>query len=243
MRNIKLTIEYDGKDFNGWQKQPKKLNIQGEIERAIKEITGENVDLIASGRTDAKVHAINQKAHFDLKKKFDQDKLINSMNKLLPKDIYIKRIEAVPDNFHARFNVKKKTYIYKINTGVYDPLTRNYIFQYNKKLNLKNISECIKPFIGEHDFKSFAKSNVECKDYIRTIYSIDIKEEKDIVTFRFEGNGFLRYMVRNIMGTLIAAGEDKINKEQIKEILDKKDRKVALKTSNPEGLYLYNVEY
>lgn len=238
-----ITFSYDGTNFYGYQKQINKRTVQGEIERVLSKINNEKIVISASGRTDAKVHAINQKAHFDLKKNFDQDKLINSMNKLLPKDIYIKRIEAVPDNFHARFNVKKKTYIYKINTGVYDPLTRNYIFQYNKKLNLKNISECIKPFIGEHDFKSFAKSNVECKDYIRTIYSIDIKEEKDIVTFRFEGNGFLRYMVRNIMGTLIAAGEDKINKEQIKEILDKKDRKVALKTSNPEGLYLYNVEY
>lgn len=238
-----ITFSYDGTNFYGYQKQINKRTVQGEIERVLSKINNEKIVISASGRTDAKVHAINQKAHFDLKKKFDQDKLINSMNKLLPKDIYIKRIEAVPDNFHARFNVKKKTYIYKINTGVYDPLTRNYIFQYNKKLNLKNISECIKPFIGEHDFKSFAKSNVECKDYIRTIYSIDIKEEKDIVTFRFEGNGFLRYMVRNIMGTLIAAGEDKINKEQIQEILDKKDRKVALKTSNPEGLYLYNVEY
>ena len=140
-----ITFSYDGTNFYGYQKQINKRTVQGEIERVLSKINNEKIVISASGRTDAKVHAINQKAHFDLKKKFDQDKLINSMNKLLPKDIYIKRIEAVPDNFHARFNVKKKTYIYKINTGVYDPLTRNYIFQYNLKyLHQSNhIMDCI----------------------------------------------------------------------------------------------------
>lgn len=238
-----LTFSYDGTNFYGYQKQVNQRTIQEEIESVLSKINNDKVVISASGRTDAKVHALNQKAHFDLKKDMNLDQLKYSMNKMLPKDIYIKSIEQVEDTFHARFDVKKKTYIYKINVGQYNPLERNYIYQYNNNLDIDAIKEGLTYLEGTHDFKSFTKALEEEKDYVRTIYSSTIEKENDIVSIKFTGSGFLRYMVRNMVGTLIAVGEHKIEPIKIKEIIEKKDRKEALKTANPEGLYLYNVYY
>ena len=237
-----MTFSYDGSDFYGYQKQPKKRTIQSEIEQVLSKIGNEKITIHASGRTDAKVHANNQKAHFDFKK-IDTNKLKNSMNKMLPNDIYIKDIKEVDKDFHARFNVKKKEYIYKINIGEYNPIEKDYIYQYNKKLNIKNIKTSTKYLKGEHDFKSLTKTNEEIENYIRTIYSIKLSLKKDILTISFIGNGFLRYMVRNIVGLLISVGENEIKPEQIKDILAAKDRRKSKKTAPPEGLYLNNVFY
>lgn len=238
-----LTFSYDGTNFYGYQKQVNQRTIQEEIESVLSKINNDKVVISASGRTDAKVHALNQKAHFDLKKDMNLDQLKYSMNKMLPKDIYIKSIEQVEDTFHARFDVKKKTYIYKINVGEYNPLERNYIYQYNNNLDVVAIKEALTYLEGTHEFKSFTKTLEEEKDYVRTIYSATIEKENDIVSIKFTGTGFLRYMVRNMVGTLIAVGEHKIEPIKIKEIIEKRDRKEALKTANPEGLYLYNVYY
>lgn len=237
-----MTFSYDGSNFYGYQKQPKKRTIQSEIEQVLSKINNDKVIIHASGRTDAKVHANNQKAHFDIKK-IDSSKLKNSMNKMLPNDIYIKDIKEVKDDFHARFNVKKKEYIYKINLGEYNPIEKDYIYQYCKKLNIKNIKKAIKYLKGEHNFKSLTKTNEEIENYIRTIYNIKLSEKNSILTISFIGNGFLRYMVRNMVGLLISVGENEIKPEDIKVILDAKDRRKSKKTAPPEGLYLNNVFY
>lgn len=238
-----MTFSYDGTNYNGYQKQPNKNTIQDKIEEALYKITSTNITIHSSGRTDSKVHAINQKAHFDLDKEIDLNKLKKGINSLIPNDIYIKDIVSVKDDFHARFNVKKKIYVYKINTGDYDPINRNYIYQYNRKLDIDKMIKASEYLLGEHNFKAFTKTDITKDDYIRTIYNIKIKEKDNIITLEFIGNGFLRYMVRNIVGTLITVGENKLNIEDIQHILKSEDRKNASKTANPEGLYLKDVKY
>ena len=162
---------------------------------------------------------------------------------MLDDDIHIKKIEYVSDDFHARFNVLKKVYIYKLNIGEYDPLTRNYIYQYNWYLNIDKMVKALKYLKGNHNFKSVTKTNKEQKDYNRIIYDIDLKVKDNIVTIKFIGNGFMRYMVRNMVGLLIAVGEEKIKPSDIKNILEKEDRIFAKRTAPAEGLYLADVYY
>ena len=238
-----MTFTYDGTNYLGYQKQPNKNTIQDQIEGALLKIFNEKISIHASGRTDAKVHALNQKAHFDLNKNVDLYKLKKSINSLTNNDIYIKKIEKVDDKFHARFDIIEKTYIYKLNMGDYDPINRNYVYQYNKSLDIDAINNSIKYLIGNHNFKAFTKSNIDISDYNRTIYNIDVIKEDNLLILVFRGSGFLRYMVRNIVGTLIQIGEGKLEPSDILEILNSKDRKNAGKTANPEGLYLKDVKY
>ena len=242
-----ITISYDGTLFSGYQKQPKERTVQSELENALKEINGgKKVDVHASGRTDAGVHALNQKVHFDLETKITTDKLVKGLNSLLPKDIYVKNAIEVKEDFHARFSAIGKEYIYIINMGEYNPIEKNYVYQYNKKLDVVEMERAMKYLEGEHNFKSFTKTDEEKDDYVRTISQTNlIRDSKDLnkITLVFVGTGFLRYMVRNIVGTLINVGEGKIKSEEVIEILKKEDRKAAGKTANPEGLYLKNVFY
>lgn len=238
-----ITFSYDGTNYNGYQKQLNKNTIQDKIESALNKITSNKIIIHASGRTDSKVHALNQKAHFDLDKEYDLYKLKKSINSLIPEDIHISNIEVVDNDFHARFNIKEKEYIYKLNIGEYNPIDRNYVYQYNKELDLDKMIEASKYLLGEHNFKSFTKTDDSKEDYIRNIYKINIIKKDNIITFDFIGNGFLRYMIRNIVGTLIEVGENKIEPIKVKEILDSQNRKNAGKTAHPEGLYLYNVKY
>ena len=238
-----ITLAYDGSKFYGYQKQPNVKTVQEELERALTIINNKAVNVSASGRTDAGVHALNQKAHFDLDIKITPDKLKQALNSLVDKSIYIKCAEEVSDDFHARFNVLKKEYVYKINVGEYNPLEKDYVFQYNKELNLDDMRRAIKYLEGTHDFKSFTKANDLKDDYVRTIYETDIKCENDIITISFSGSGFLRYMVRNMVGLLIEIGAGKKAYSCVKDILEAKNRCKAGITAHPEGLYLYNVWY
>lgn len=242
-----ITISYDGTNFAGYQKQPKERTVQGELEKALTEInSGKKVDVHASGRTDAGVHALAQRVHFDLETKITSEKLSKGLNSLLPEDIFVKRVEEVSDNFHARFSAIGKEYVYKLNMGEYNPLERNYVYQHNKKLDVVEMERAMKYLEGTHNFKSFTKTDDEKEDFVRTISQTNIvRDSKDInkITFMFVGTGFLRYMVRNIVGTLIMVGEGKIKSEEIIEILKKEDRTKAGKTAKPEGLYLKNVFY
>lgn len=242
-----ITISYDGTNFSGYQKQPKERTVQGELEKALKEINGgKKVDVHASGRTDAGVHALAQRVHFDLETKITSEKLSKGLNSLLPEDIFVKRVEEVSDNFHARFSAIGKEYIYKLNMGEYNPLERNYVYQHNEKLDVVEMQRAIKYLEGTHNFKLFTKTDDEKDDFVRTISQTNIvRDSKNInkITFMFVGTGFLRYMVRNIVGTLIMVGEGKIKSEEIIEILKKEDRTKAGKTAKPEGLYLKNVFY
>lgn len=242
-----ITFSYDGTKFNGYQKQPRVRTVQGEIEKALKQINdNKEVTISATGRTDAGVHALNQKAHFDLEKEFDLDKLKQGLNSLLPEDIYIKKVEKVLDNFHARFDAIGKEYVYIINMGEYNPLERNYVYQHCKKLDVVEMERALKYFEGTHNYKSFTKTDEEKDDYVRTISQTSLtRDNKDInkIYLDFVGTGFLRYMVRNIVGLLIEVGEGKRRSEEVISILKAEDRTKAGKTANPEGLYLKNVFY
>ena len=242
-----ITFSYDGSKYSGYQKQPSVKTVQGEMEKVLRRInSNKSVTLSASGRTDAGVHALNQKAHFDLNKELDIYALQNSINKLLPKDIYVKSVEKVSDDFHARFNVKAKEYIYKINMGEYNPIEKDYVYQYNKKLDVADMERAMKYLEGTHDFKSFTKAEEKYDDTIRTIIQTKlVRSMKDPfnITLCFFGTGFLRYMVRNIVGVLIEIGEGKRKSEDIIDIMEAKDRTASGKTANPEGLYLKDVFY
>ena len=242
-----ITFTYDGSNFNGYQKQPRKRTVQGVMEECLKEINGGKVvNLHASGRTDALVHALNQKAHFDLDIKITPNKLYRGLNSLLPDDIYIKKVEEVSDNFHARFDAIGKEYIYKINMGEYNPIERNYVFQYCQKLDIVAMQRAISYFEGEHNFKSFTKANDEIEDYVRKISQTSIvRDSKNLneIVITFVGTGFMRYMVRNMVGLLIEVGEGKRKSEDVIEILKHENRSFAGKTAPACGLYLRNVFY
>ncbi len=245
MRNIKLVIEYDGKDFNGWQKQPTKLNIQGEIERAIKQITGEEVDLTASGRTDAGVHAFGQVANFKTNSNIPIEKIPIALNSNLKKSIVIKSAEEVEERFHSRLNCKRKTYRYIINNSKYGTaIYRNLETHIPMKLDIQKMQEAVKYFEGEHDFKAFKASGTSSKSSVRTIYKakvIDAGNER--IYIELTGNGFLYNMVRIIAGTLVEVGLGKIEPNEIKTIIESQKREKAGKTLPPQGLYLVSVEY
>ncbi len=244
MRNIKLVIEYDGKSFNGWQKQPNKLNIQGEIEKAIGEITGEEIELIASGRTDAGVHSLGQVANFKTNSKIDIEKFPYAINSKLKKSIVIKSAEEVPERFHSRYSVHSKTYRYTINNSKFGTaLYRDMEYHFPIKLDENKMQEAAKYFEGEHDFKAFKASGTSSKNSVRIIYKAVVKRQDDRVIIELTGNGFLYNMVRIIAGTLVDVGIGKIEPEEIKNIIEEKDRKKAGKTLPARGLCLLEVQY
>ena len=245
MRNIRLKIEYDGKEFNGWQKQPNKLNIQGTIEKAIERITGEKIDLMASGRTDRGVHALGQVANFKTNSKLPIEKFPIAINSNMKSSIRIKDAEEVDERFHSRLSCKRKTYRYVINNSKYgSSIYRNLETHIPVKLNIDKMKEAVKYFEGEHDFKAFRASGTSSKSSVRTIYKAEIIERPDErIWIELTGNGFLYNMVRIISGTLVDVGLGKIEPEEIKNIIDSKDRQKAGKTLAPQGLFLVNVEY
>lgn len=242
-----MTFAYDGSKYKGYQKQPDVKTVQGEIEKALTTINGgENVDIHAAGRTDAGVHAFNQKAHFDLDKNIAVEKIRDGVNSLIPDDIYIRNVEIVADDFHARYNAKAKEYIYMINMGEYNPIDKDYIYQYNKKLDVVEMQRALKYLEGTHSFKTFTKADDEREDYTRTIVQTNlIRDMKNVnkITMSFLGTGFMRYQVRNMVGTLLEIGEGKRKSEDIIDLIRAEDRTVAGKTAAPEGLYLKDVLY
>lgn len=242
-----ITFSYDGTLYKGYQKQLGQNTIQNQLEMVLFKLNrNKKVSVHATGRTDAGVHALKQKAHFDLDKKFDLEKLKNSMNKMLPADIYVKKVEFVSDNFHARYDVKSKEYNYRINMGEYNPLQRNYELQYNKKLNIEEITRALKFIEGTHDFKSFTKTSPDINDYTRTILSTNIyfdDQDNNRIIISIVGTGFLRYMVRNIVGLLIEVGSGTKSATDVINILEAKDRTVSAKTAPACGLYLKDIFY
>lgn len=228
----------------GWQKQPNKLNIQGEIERAIEEITGEKIELVASGRTDAGVHSLGQIANFKTNSNIPIEKIPIAINTKLKRSVRILEAEDVDEKFHSRYNCKRKTYRYIINnskngTAIY----RNLQYNFAEKLDEKKMNNAIKYFLGEHDFKGFKASGTSSKSSVRIIYSGKVERKEDLVIIELTGNGFLYNMVRIIAGTLLEVGLGKIKPEDIKNIIESEDRQKAGKTLPPQGLYLVNVEY
>lgn len=240
-----LNFSYDGSNYKGYQRQPGCNTIQEQLEEAVQKVNNNIKRAVhSSGRTDKKVHAINQYAHVDMDIHITEKQLKRALNSNLPDDIYIKNTYIVDDSFHARYCVKEKEYKYYLNMGEYNPLERNYVYQYNYQLNVEAMKEAIKVFLGEHDFRAFATDSKDKENCVREIYEVSIQEvdhEKIEITFR--GNGFLRYQVRNMVGLLLQVGQNKLSTEDVEKILASCDRKSSGKTAPAEGLYLTKVKY
>lgn len=242
--NYKIIIEYDGAHFHGFQKQKNApRTIQDELEAALKIINDDKVVSVnGSGRTDAQVHALNQVCTFALDMELDEDKLRYRLNNLLPEDIYVKEVVKVANDFHARYHAVSKNYQYRLNMGVYNVFERNYVYQYNKPLDIEAMQKASEAFIGKKDFRSFSSATSK-QDTIKEVFKIDFKVENDLLIVDFYGSGFLRYMVRKMMVALIDAGQNKLDAAQILEILNQKNINFYSKVARPEGLYLVAVLY
>ncbi len=244
-KNFKLTIEYDGTAFSGWQIQKNSRTIQGEIEKAIFVMTKQKIILTGAGRTDAGVHALAQVANFICDTDLEPDSFFRGLNSLLPDDIVIKNCEYIYDKFHSRYDAKGKIYRYKIlNTKLPTAIGRNYVWFIKKPLDFNSMKEAVFFLIGTKDFKSFEGSGSPRKSTIRKVTRAELTQEKDnIIQFEIEADGYLRFMVRNIVGTLVSVGLGKLEPSDIKKILDSKDRRNASTTAPPNGLFLVKVRY
>ena len=241
----KIVFSYDGSKYNGYQKQKGLSNtIQGIMEDALKYINnGKNTKLCSSGRTDKGVSAYMQVAHTDIDVNITPYKLKRALNSLIPDSIYVKEVYEVDDNFHARYMVKEKTYEYVINLGEYNPIEKDYVNQLCKNVDIDKIKREIKYFIGTHDFSAFCSNEDKKEDSVRTIFDASVSVKNNYLKIRFTGNGFLKYMVRIMVGYLIDVGISKQEEGLIDSYFDYKGKKVATKTIAATGLYLIDVKY
>ncbi len=244
-KNFKLIIEYDGSSFCGWQRQKKERTIQAEIEKALMTMTEQPIVLIGSGRTDAGVHALGQVANFHCDTDLSADVFQKGLNSLVADDVVIKHCEEVPERFHARYDVKSKTYHYKIiNRKIPAAVGRQYAWFIRKKLNTDAMRAASQSIIGTHDFKAFEGTGSPRFTTTRHVIHTDLFEDQsDQLIFEIEANGFLRFMVRNIVGTLVQVGLKKVTPAGFKEILLSRDRDQAGMTAPPQGLFLIKVKY
>jgi len=244
MRNIKLSIRYDGTRYAGWQSQKNGLAIQDVVEDAVRKITGRKSHITGSGRTDAGVHAEAQVANFKTRSKIPLKNLRMALNSALPDDIIVSNIEEEKADFNAQKNAKSKTYRYSVcNSDFMDPFVRKYSAKCFYLLDLDRMRRAAKILTGRHDFSSFQAVDGGRKNAIRTIKYIRIEKTGDMVYIYIEGNGFLYNMVRNIAGTLIETGRGKFSLDQVKKILKKKNRRYAGPTMSAKGLCLVRVKY
>lgn len=243
MKNIKITIQYNGANYCGWQKQPDSLGIQGTIEKAIYDITKESVKIIGSGRTDSGVHALGQVANFNIESSIPTEKIPNALNAKLPKDISIIGCEQVDDEFHSRYSAKGKRYRYLIYNSPYrSPIYKDTSYHVKYDLDFEKMCKEAKSLVGEHDFKGFMSSGSSVKDTVRTIYDVKLTKEEDLIVVEVEGNGFLYNMVRIIVGTLVDIGRGRIN-DSLVDIIDSKSRSKTGHTAPAHGLFLKKVYY
>ncbi|MEO1769753.1 tRNA pseudouridine(38-40) synthase TruA [Candidatus Enterococcus ferrettii] len=245
MRNIKLTIEYDGKRYLGWQRLgDSDKTIQGKIENIIKQMTGEEIEIIGSGRTDGGTHARGQVANFKTTSEMPLTEMIAFLNQYLPQDIVVKKAEEAAERFHARYNATGKQYSYYVwNAEIPSAFERSYSYHYPQEMDLEKMKEACRKLVGKHDFMGFSALKKTKKSTVRTIESITIEEEGNLLHFTFVGNGFLHKMVRIIVGTLLEIGAGTMKPEAIDEILASKVRKNAGETVPAQGLFLDEVYY
>ena len=245
MPNYKLTIQYDGGRYKGWQKLGDAENtIQGKLERVLTELVGEDTEIIGCSRTDAGVHATNQIANFHCGRHFSEAEVLEYLNHYLPEDISVVDVDIVSDRFHSRYNAKSKTYLYRIwNKEYSNPFMRKYSMHVADKLNITAMLKAGSYFIGEHDFSAYSNAKSKKKSMVRKIFSIDIEEEEGLIDIRICGDGFLYNMVRKIVGTLIEVGLGEIEAKIIPEIIESGIRKETGRMAEPWGLYLEKIEY
>lgn len=244
MFRYKLVLSYDGSIFYGYAKQPNMYTVQSEIERVLNIILNSDIKIFASGRTDKGVHALNQVIHFDTENEIlDLTKFLISMNKLIDKAIYIKSIEKVDETFHARFSAKSKTYVYIINFGEYLPMLRNYELNIHD-IDINKIIEGSKLFIGKKNFSNFTSKEIDDDNFIREIFDISSDILGNRMYIRFSGDGFMKYEVRKIVGTLLEYAKGKIDLTYIQDRLNvKKNREIVPYQAPARGLYLKEVIY
>ena len=245
MNNYRMLIQYDGGRYKGWQRLGNGENtIQAKIENVLSELTGEKTEVNGSSRTDAGVHAYAQVANFKTEKQFTEEEVKNYLNKYLPNDICVIEVSSVPEKFHARYNAKGKTYVYKIwNQEYTNPFMRKYSMHVQTKLNIKSMKDAAKHFVGEHDFTAFSNAKSKSKSMIREIYSIVVEEGQGFVLIKIRGNSFLYNMARKIVGTLIGVGVGEAKADSIPQNLASKERGQVEYMAEACGLYLENVEY
>jgi len=245
MRNIKIVIEYDGTKYKGWQRLGDSDNtIQHKIETVLSKMAGENIEITASGRTDAGVHATNQVANFRTEATMPTHKMRSYCYEYLPEDIVVKTVEEVDMNFHARYNAKVKKYVYNIcNNKAHNVFDRKYEYHIPQPLNIEKMRKASEYLIGEHDFQSFTTLKTKKKSTVRNIYTINIVNEDGNIEISIQGNGFMKNMVRLIVGTLIEVGLGERPADGINDILDKKERKFSGHIAPAKGLFLDEVDY
>ena len=240
----KVDVMYDGSGFLGWQIQPDTRTVQFEIEKVLSSMHKNEVTIMASGRTDTGVHALNQVFHFDSTLKLNEQDWIKALNGQLPNDIHILNVTQTHDTFHARFDAVSKTYVYKLNVGAYDVFNRNYVYQYNRPVDIDAFRSILNIFMGSHDFTSFNKTPLETlENQVRKIEKIELKVVNQQISIMIKGDGFLRHMIRVLVGSAIATLEGKITKEVLKDALMNPNKQSIPYIVPGCGLYLKQVDY
>lgn len=246
LQNFKITIEYDGGGYHGWQRQKNFRSIQAEIEKAVTRIVGSETAVIGSGRTDAGVHALGQVANFRCKTRLCESEFQRALNSLLPDSIIVRKCTKAAAGFHARYDAKRKTYRYRIlNHPLPVAIGRQYIWHIRQPLDLEAMQDAARVLIGRHDFKAFEGTGSPRTHTTRQVFRASLTREDNTgcLTFEIEADGFLRYMVRNIVGTLVSIGCGKISRDEFNAIFHSLDRRRAAATAPPHGLFLVRVSY
>lgn len=240
---IKCIVEYQGTNYYGWQKQVGQISIEEEIEKVLSQILNTTINIYASGRTDAGVHAKGQVFHFDIDKNVDLNRLKYSANMMLPEDINILSMEEVENEFHARYAAKNKTYEYKILLKGKDPFNYKNAYLCPQELDIDLFENALKKFEGEHNFQNYTSKEEDEQNFIRNISEIEVNKDGDLLSIKLTGNGFMRYMVRYIIGVSLVIAAKKEPLSFVNETLDQDKRHIVSYKAPAEGLYLLNVQY
>jgi tRNA pseudouridine38-40 synthase len=248
--NFRLTLQYDGTDFHGWQVQGAGRTVQGELMRVLTLLEGSAVVVHGSGRTDAGVHAEGQVASVQLNREFAPDKLRNAINGNLPSDVRVVEAATVQDDFHARYSARGKSYVYRIfNAPVMSPFWSRYALHEARRLNVERMQRAAHLFVGEHDWTAFSAAQSETKTRVRTITGLEVMAALDergrgpLIEIRASADGFLRYMVRSIAGTLLSIGRGEMEEDIITRAIHTRDRSLVGATAPAHGLTLVKVDY
>lgn len=238
-----LTIKYLGTNYHGWQVQKNGVSVQQKVCEALKALYSHDVNATGCSRTDSGVHALKYCLHFDDDKNYDNNVIVLALNSFLPNDIAAVSCKNVKDDFHARYSVKQKTYVYKLYTGHRDPFFEGLAYHYKGELDIDKMNKFAKSLIGTHDFAAFCSSKTTVKSTVRTIYDASVTKKGKLFVFKFTADGFLYNMVRILVGTLIYVSEGKIPQCDGEKIINSRNRKLAGKTAPAHGLYLFDVKY
>lgn len=241
---VMLVVAYEGTKYCGWQIQPNQITVEEVLNRELSRLLGEEIEVIGASRTDSGVHAMGNVAVFDTETRIPPEKICYALNRSLPEDIVIQSSKEVPADFHPRHCDCTKTYEYRIwNADFIQPFNRKYTHFVYKKLDVEAMRRAARDFVGTHDFTSFCSTKTQIQDHVRTIESVELIEEKQLITLRIRGNGFLYNMVRIIAGTLIKVGMHEMPENCISSILKEKNREAAGPTAPAQGLMLIGIEY